>query len=211
MVAGASIVDPARIDIRGNLSCGRDVRIDVGCIFEGDVTLADGVQVGPYCVLRDVQVGTGTRIEPYSCLVEASVGVECRIGPYARIRPGTALDDEVHVGNFVEVKASTLGRGSKANHLAYIGDSAVGSGVNYGAGSITANYDGAHKHRTVIRDRASIGSNCVLVAPVEVGEGATIGAGSVIAQDAPPGVLTVARARQVSIEGWQRPVKPRKE
>jgi len=208
---GASIVDPARIDIRGSLRCGRDVRIDVGCVFEGDVTLADDVEVGPYCVLRDVSVGAGTRIEPYSYLVDATVGSACRIGPYARIRPGSTLDDEVHVGNFVEVKASRMGRGSKANHLAYIGDSTVGGGVNYGAGSITANYDGAHKHHTVIRDRVSIGSNCVLVAPVEVGEGATIGAGSVIAQDAPAGVLTVARARQVTIEGWQRPVKPKKE
>jgi bifunctional UDP-N-acetylglucosamine pyrophosphorylase/glucosamine-1-phosphate N-acetyltransferase len=210
MREGASIVDPARVDIRGNLRCGQDVRIDVGCVFEGDVSLADNVQVGPYCVLRDVRVGAGTRIEPYSHLVDATVGSECRIGPYTRIRPGSTLDDEVHVGNFVEIKASTLGRGSKANHLAYVGDSTVGANVNYGAGSITANYDGAHKHHTVIRDRASIGSNCVLVAPVEVGEGATIGAGSVIAQDAPPGVLTVARARQVSIEGWQRPVKPKK-
>jgi len=207
---GASIVDPARIDIRGRLACGRDVRIDVGCVFEGDVTLADDVTVGPYSILRDVTVGAGTSIEPYSFIVEATVGAQCRIGPYARIRPGTALDDEVHVGNFVEVKASRIGRGSKANHLAYVGDTTVGSGVNYGAGSITANYDGAHKHRTVIRDRVSIGSNCVLVAPVEVGEGATIGAGSVIAQNAPPGVLTVARARQVSIEGWQRPVKEKK-
>jgi bifunctional UDP-N-acetylglucosamine pyrophosphorylase/glucosamine-1-phosphate N-acetyltransferase len=207
---GASIVDPARIDIRGNLQCARDVRIDVGCVFEGDVTLAEDVDIGPYCVLRNVRVGAGTRIEPYSYVGEATIGADCRIGPYARIRPGSALDDEVHVGNFVEVKASRMGRGSKANHLAYIGDSTVGGGVNYGAGSITANYDGAHKHQTVIRDRASIGSNCVLVAPVEVGEGATIGAGSVIAQDAPPGVLTVARARQVTIEGWQRPVKPKK-
>ena len=208
---GASIVDPARIDIRGNLACGQDVRIDVGCVFEGEVTLADGVEIGPYCVLRDVRIGAGTRIEPYSYLADATVGAQCRIGPYARIRPGSALDDEVHVGNFVEVKASRMGRGSKANHLAYIGDATVGGGVNYGAGSITANYDGAHKHHTVIRDRASIGSNCVLVAPVEVGEGATIGAGSVIAQDAPAGVLTVARARQVSVEGWQRPAKIKKE
>ena len=211
MREGASIVDPARIDIRGHLRCGRDVRIDVGCVFEGDVTLGDDVSVGPYCVLRNVTVGAQTTIEPYSHLVDAAIGAQCRIGPYARVRPGSALDDEVHIGNFVEVKASRLGRGSKANHLAYIGDTTVGGGVNFGAGSITANYDGAHKHHTVIRDRASIGSNCVLVAPVEVGEGATIGAGSVIAQDAPAGVLTVARARQVSIEGWQRPAKAKKK
>ena len=211
MREGVSIVDPARIDIRGNLSCGQDVRIDVGCVFEGDVTLAEGVQVGPYCVLRNVQVGVGTQLEPYCYLVETTVGSHCRVGPFARTRPGSALDDEVHIGNFVEVKASRIGRGSKANHLAYIGDCTVGSGVNYGAGSIVANYDGAHKHKTVIHDRASIGSNCVLVAPVVVGEGATIGAGSVIAQDAPPGVLTVARARQVTITSWQRPVKSKKE
>ncbi len=208
---GVSIVDPARIDIRGNLQCGRDVRIDVGCVFEGDVTLAEGASIGPYCVLRDVTVGARTSIEPFTFLVETTVGAECRIGPYARTRPGTTLDDEVHVGNFVEVKASRIGRGSKANHLAYIGNTTVGAGVNYGAGSIVANYDGAHKHHTVIHDRVSIGSNCVLVAPVEVGEGATIGAGSVIAQDAPPDTLTVARARQVTIVGWQRPVKAKKE
>ena len=211
MREGASIVDPARIDIRGELRCGRDVRIDVGCVFEGDVTLGDDVVVGPYCVLRDVTVGARTCIEPFTFLVETTVGAQCRIGPFARTRPGTTFDDDVHIGNFVEVKASRLGRGSKANHLAYIGDTTVGGGVNYGAGSITANYDGAHKHQTVIRDRANIGSNCVLVAPVEVGEGATIGAGSVIAQDAPAGVLTVARARQVSIEGWQRPAKSDKK
>jgi len=211
MREGASIVDPARIDIRGNFTCGQDVRIDVGCVFEGEVSLADDVEIGPYCVLRDVRVGAGTRIEPFCHLVDATVGAQCRIGPFARIRPGSALDDEVHVGNFVEVKASRMGRASKANHLAYIGDSTVGGGVNYGAGSITANYDGAHKHHTVIRDGASIGSNCVLVAPVVVGEGATIGAGSVIAQDAPPGVLTVARARQVTVQGWQRPVKTKKQ
>ena len=208
---GVSIVDPARIDIRGNLQCGRDVRIDVGCVFEGDVTLAEGASIGPYCVLRDVTVGAQTSIEPFTFLVETTVGAECRIGPYARTRPGTTLDDEVHVGNFVEVKASRIGRGSKANHLAYIGNTTVGAGVNYGAGSIVANYDGAHKHHTVIHDRVSIGSNCVLVAPVEVGEGATIGAGSVIAQDAPPDTLTVARARQITIAGWQRPVKVKKE
>jgi bifunctional UDP-N-acetylglucosamine pyrophosphorylase/glucosamine-1-phosphate N-acetyltransferase len=207
MRQGVTLCDPARIDIRGNLTCGRDVRIDVGCVIEGDVALGDDVSVGPYCVLRNVNIARGTAIEPFSYLVDATVGADCRIGPYARLRPGATLADDVHIGNFVEVKASTLGRGAKANHLAYIGDTTVGSGVNYGAGSITANYDGAHKHRTVIGDRASIGSNCVLVAPVTVGEGATIGAGSVIAQNAPPGVLTVARARQVSIEGWQRPAK----
>jgi bifunctional UDP-N-acetylglucosamine pyrophosphorylase/glucosamine-1-phosphate N-acetyltransferase len=207
---GVTIVDPVRIDIRGDLRCGQDVRIDVGCVFEGDVTIGEGATIGADRVLRDVSVGARTSIEPFTFLVETSVGADCRNGPYARTRPGTVLDDRVHIGNFVEVKASRMGEGSKANHLAYIGDATVGAGVNYGAGSIVANYDGANKHRTVIRDRASIGSNCVLVAPVEVGEGATIGAGSVIAQDAPSGVLTVARARQVSIEGWQRPVKVKK-
>ena len=166
--------------------------------------------IGPYCVLSDVQVGAGTSIEPFSYLADAIVGANCRIGPYARLRPGTKLADDVHVGNFVEVKASSLGRGSKANHLAYVGNTVVGSHVNYGAGAITANYDGAHKHQTIIGDRAIIGSNCVLVAPVTVGAGATIGAGSVIARDAPADALTVARAEQISVPGWQRPEKPPK-
>ncbi len=211
MVRGVSLADPARIDVRGALDCGRDVRIDVGYVFEGDVSLGDDVTIGPYCVLRDVTIAaTGTAIEAFSHLADATVGENCRIGPYARLRPGATLAEDVHIGNFVEVKASTLGRGAKANHLAYIGDTDIGSAVNFGAGSITANYDGANKHRTVIGDHASIGSNCVLVAPVSVGAGATIGAGSVIAQDAPAGVLTVARARQVTIPGWQRPAKPPK-
>jgi len=204
---GVTLADPARFDVRGSLTCGRDVTIDVGCVFEGNVALADGVSIGPYCVLRDVALGAGTVVEAYSHLVDAQVGAGCRIGPYARLRPGASLAEDVHIGNFVEVKASTLGKGSKANHLAYIGDTTVGAGVNYGAGSITANYDGAHKHHTVIGDRASIGSNCVLVAPVTVGAGATIGAGSVIAQEAPADKLTVARARQTTIPTWQRPVK----
>jgi bifunctional UDP-N-acetylglucosamine pyrophosphorylase / glucosamine-1-phosphate N-acetyltransferase len=207
MAAGTTLADPARIDIRGTLTCGRDVRIDVGCVFEGEVTLADGVEVGPYCVLRDVAVGAGTVIGAYSHFDDAAVGAHCRIGPYARLRPGAALEQDVHVGNFVEIKASKLGRGSKANHLAYIGDATVGANVNYGAGAIVANYDGANKHATVIGDNASIGSNCVLIAPVTIGEGATIGGGSTIAQDAPAGELTVARAKQVTIAGWQRPAK----
>jgi bifunctional UDP-N-acetylglucosamine pyrophosphorylase/glucosamine-1-phosphate N-acetyltransferase len=207
MAAGTTLADPARIDIRGTLVCGRDVSIDVGCVFEGEVTLADGVTVGPYCVLRDVAIGEGTAIAAFSHLESATVGARCRIGPYARLRPGAALEEDVHVGNFVEVKASTLGRGAKANHLAYIGDSRVGARVNFGAGSITANYDGVNKHATTIGDNASIGSNCVLVAPVTIGEGATIGGGSTITQDAPAGQLTVARARQQTIAAWQRPVK----
>jgi bifunctional UDP-N-acetylglucosamine pyrophosphorylase/glucosamine-1-phosphate N-acetyltransferase len=209
-LAGTTVVDPARIDIRGDLRCGRDVTIDVGCVFEGRVEIADGAVVGPYCVLRDVSVGRGTRIEAYSHLDGATIGDDARIGPFARLRPGTRLADEVHIGNFVEVKASELGVGSKANHLAYIGDARVGSRVNYGAGSITANYDGANKHRSTIGDDVHVGSNCVLVAPITVGDGATIGGGSTIVHEAPAGQLTVARAKQVSIARWQRPRKKTK-
>jgi bifunctional UDP-N-acetylglucosamine pyrophosphorylase/glucosamine-1-phosphate N-acetyltransferase len=207
LAAGITLADPDRIDVRGTLSCGRDVGIDVGCVFEGHVQLDEGAQVGPYCVLRDVIVGRGTHIEAFCHIEGADIGDHARIGPYARLRPGAALEDEVHVGNFVEIKASTLGRGAKANHLAYVGDAQVGAGVNYGAGAITANYDGANKHRTVIGDNVHVGSNCVLIAPVEIGSGATIGGGSTIVDDVPPGTLTVARARQVTIPGWQRPRK----
>ena len=207
MIAGTSIADPERIDVRGSLTCERDVTIDVGCVFEGDVHLGDRASVGPYCVLRDVSVGPGTRIEAYSHLDSASIGRDCRIGPYARLRPGTKLAEEVHIGNFVEVKASTLGAASKANHLAYIGDATVGSRVNYGAGAITANYDGANKHRSIIGDDVHVGSNCVLIAPITIDPGATIGGGSTITGEAPAGKLTVARARQVVVEEWQRPRK----
>jgi bifunctional UDP-N-acetylglucosamine pyrophosphorylase/glucosamine-1-phosphate N-acetyltransferase len=207
MAAGTTLADPARIDIRGTLTCGRDVQIDVGCVFEGDVVLADGVVIGPYCVLRNVIIGAGTAVAAFSNLEDSTVGANCRIGPYARLRPGTALAEDVHIGNFVEVKASKLGRGTKANHLAYIGDATVGAGVNYGAGAIVANYDGANKHATIIGDNVHIGSNCVLIAPVTIGEGATIGGGSTIAQDAPPRELTVARARQLTVAGWRRPTK----
>jgi bifunctional UDP-N-acetylglucosamine pyrophosphorylase/glucosamine-1-phosphate N-acetyltransferase len=207
LTAGTWIADPARIDVRGELACGRDVRIDVGCVFEGSVTLADDVAIGAYCVLRDVAVGPGTAVLPFSQLEDATIGARCRIGPYSRLRPGAALDDEVHVGNFVEIKASTLGHGAKANHLAYIGDADVGRNVNYGAGSITANYDGANKHRTVIADDVHVGSNCVLVAPLTIGRGATIGGGSTIVRGAPEGELTLTRARQISVAGWQRPAK----
>ena len=207
MLAGTSILDPARIDIRGELACGRDVTIDIGCIFEGTVRLDDGASVGPYCVLRDVTVGPGTRIEAFSHFDSAAIGRNCRIGPYARLRPGTKLAEDVHIGNFVEVKASTLGAGSKANHLAYVGDAVLGSRVNFGAGSITANYDGANKHQSIIGDDVHVGSNCVLVAPITIGDGATIGGGSTIVQEAPPGQLTVARPRQVSIARWKRPRK----
>ena len=207
MLAGTTIVDPARIDIRGELACGRDVTIDVGCIFEGTVRIEDGATIGPYCVLRDVTVGPGTRIEAFCHFDSALIGRNCRIGPYARLRPGTNLAEDVHIGNFVEVKASTLGAGSKANHLAYVGDAILGSRVNYGAGSITANYDGANKHPSIIGDDVHVGSNCVLVAPITIGAGATIGGGSTIVKEAPAGQLTVARAQQVSIARWHRPRK----
>ena len=207
MLAGASIVDPARIDIRGELTCGRDVTIDVGCVFEGAVRLADGATIGPYCVLRDTTVGPGSRIEAFSHFDSAAIGRNCRIGPYARLRPGTNLAEDVHIGNFVEVKASTLGAGSKANHLAYVGDAVLGSRVNFGAGSITANYDGANKHQSIIGDDVHVGSNCVLVAPITIGDGATIGGGSTVIREAPAGQLTVARTRQVTIARWQRPRK----
>ena len=205
--AGVTLVDPERIDIRGTLECGADVAIDAGCVFEGAVRLADNVAIGSCCVLKNVTVGPGAQILPFSHLEGATVGANCRVGPYARLRPGAALAADVHIGNFVEVKASSIGRGSKANHLAYIGDTTIGSNVNFGAGAITANYDGVNKHLTVIEDDASIGSNCVLVAPVRIGRGATIGGGSTIAKEAPANALTVARARQVSVPGWKRPVK----
>ena len=205
--AGVTLADPDRIDVRGTLACGADVTIDVGCVFEGAVRLGDGVAVGAYCVLKDVTVEAGAQILPFCHFEGATVGPKARIGPYSRLRPGAELAADVHVGNFVEVKASSIGRGSKANHLAYIGDTAIGAGVNFGAGSITANYDGANKHRTVIEDEASIGSNCVLVAPIKIGRGATIGGGSTISREAPADTLTVARPRQVSVPGWKRPVK----
>lgn len=205
--AGVTLADPARIDIRGTLQCGRDVSIDVGCVFEGEVRLGDGVIVGANCVVRDVTVGSGTRIEPFCHLDSATVGANCRLGPYARLRPQTTLADDVHIGNFVEVKASTLGTGSKANHLAYVGDSSVGRNVNIGAGTITCNYDGANKHRTVIEDDVFIGSDTQLVAPVRVGRGATIGAGTTLTKDAPPDKLTLSRAKQLTLDGWKRPVK----
>ncbi len=211
MRAGVTVLDPARIDVRGTLECGRDVVIDIGCVFEGAVRLADGVRVGAHCVLRDATVGEGSSIEPFSHLDGARIGAQARVGPFARLRPGTDLADEAHVGNFVEVKASTLGRGAKANHLAYVGDATLGAGVNFGAGSITANFDGASKHRTTIGDDAQVGSNCVLIAPVAIGAGATIGGGSTIVADAPADTLTVARARQVSIPGWRRPRKAPKQ
>ncbi len=204
---GVTLADPARIDVRGVLQCGRDVSIDVNCVFEGRVTLGDGVRVGANCVLRDVSVGPRTEVFAFSHLESSVVGARCRIGPYARLRPGADLADEVHIGNFVEIKASRLGAASKANHLAYIGDAEVGARVNVGAGTITCNYDGAEKHRTVIEDDCFIGSDATLVAPVRIARGSYIGAGSTISKDTPPGQLTVARAKQVSVPGWKPPKK----
>jgi bifunctional UDP-N-acetylglucosamine pyrophosphorylase/glucosamine-1-phosphate N-acetyltransferase len=205
--AGVTLADPARIDVRGSLECGRDVAIDVNCVFEGRVSLGDGVRVGPNCVLRNCAVGAGSEIHAFSHLEDAEVGTRCRIGPFARLRPGASLAEDVHIGNFVEVKASRLGSGSKANHLAYIGDSELGARVNVGAGTITCNYDGVAKHRTVIEDDCFIGSDATLVAPVRIAKGSYIGAGSTISKDTPAGQLTVARARQVSIPSWKPPKK----
>nr|WP_217346500.1 bifunctional UDP-N-acetylglucosamine diphosphorylase/glucosamine-1-phosphate N-acetyltransferase GlmU [Noviherbaspirillum sp. L7-7A]MBV0880929.1 bifunctional UDP-N-acetylglucosamine diphosphorylase/glucosamine-1-phosphate N-acetyltransferase GlmU [Noviherbaspirillum sp. L7-7A] len=204
---GVTLADPARIDIRGSLVCGRDVSIDVGCVFEGDVVLGDGVTIGANCVLKNVRIGDGVNIKPFCHLEEAAVGAKSVIGPYARLRPGTTLAEDVHIGNFVEVKNSQIAAGSKANHLAYVGDTTVGSRVNIGAGTITCNYDGANKLRTVIEDDAFIGSDTQLVAPVTVGRGATLGAGTTLTKDAPANSLTVSRSRQTTIEGWKRPVK----
>ncbi len=205
---GVSLADPLRLDVRGDLRCGADVRIDINCIFEGRVTLDDGVEIGPHCVLRNVEVGAGTRIEPFTHIDEATIGAGCRIGPYARIRPGTRLGEDVHIGNFVEVKNSEIAAHSKANHLSYVGDSTVGRNVNIGAGTITCNYDGTNKHRTVIEDDVHIGSDVQLVAPVTIGKGATIGAGATITQDAPPGKLTFTKAERITKTGWKRPTKP---
>jgi bifunctional UDP-N-acetylglucosamine pyrophosphorylase/glucosamine-1-phosphate N-acetyltransferase len=205
--AGVTLADPARIDVRGELACGRDVSIDVNCIFEGKVELGDQVTVGANCILRDVSVAAGTRIAPFCHLEGAEIGARCVIGPYARIRPGTQLATDVHIGNFVEVKNSEIGVGSKANHLAYVGDATIGRNVNIGAGTITCNYDGANKHRTVIEDDVFIGSDTQLVAPVIVRRGATLGAGTTLTHEAPAETLTVSRARQKSVPGWKRPVK----
>ena len=207
MQQGVTLRDPARLDVRGELSCGRDVVIDVNVVFEGKVVLQDGVQIGPNNVIRDTTIGAHTQILP-SCVIEESViGSHCRLGPFTRLRPGAEIADNVHLGNFVEIKKSRVGPGSKINHLSYVGDTTVGREVNIGAGTIVCNYDGANKHPTVIGDKAFIGSNTALVAPVTVGEGATIGAGSVITKEAPAGELTLTRVPQVTKPGWKRPVK----
>lgn len=210
MLAGVTMVDPARIDVRGNLRTGRDVFIDANVVFEGEVQLGDRVHIGPHCVLRDCRIDHDVRVQSHCVIEEASVGPGSIIGPFARLRPGAALAAEVHIGNFVEVKNSSLAVGAKANHLAYVGDATVGARVNIGAGTIIANYDGANKHHTTIGDDAHTGSNSVLVAPITVGEGATIGAGSTVTRSVPAGKLTVARAKQMTLDGWKRPKKVRK-
>ena len=210
MEAGVRLADPARFDVRGELVCGRDVFIDVNCVFEGKVVLDEAVEVGPNCVIRNARIGAGTKLAAYTHIEDAVVGPDGRIGPFARLRPGTELAEDVHVGNFVEIKKSTIAAHSKANHLAYIGDAIIGSRVNVGAGTITCNYDGANKFQTIIEDDAFIGSDTQLVAPVRVGRGATLGAGTTLTKDAPAETLTISRAKQLSIPGWKRPVKIKK-
>ena len=215
MEQGVRLADPARLDVRGTLTCAQDVSIDVNCVFEGQVSLGEGVHIGPHCFIKNVQIAAGAVIHPFTHIEGGAagskdaieVGAGSLIGPFARLRPGAKLGAEVHIGNFVEVKNSTLAKGAKANHLAYLGDATVGERVNYGAGSITANYDGANKHRTVIEADVHIGSNCVLIAPLTIGAGGTVGGGSTLTKDTPPLSLTVARARQVSIANWKRPAK----
>ncbi|MGH8317109.1 MAG: bifunctional UDP-N-acetylglucosamine diphosphorylase/glucosamine-1-phosphate N-acetyltransferase GlmU [Steroidobacteraceae bacterium] len=210
MRAGVTVIDPARLDVRGSVEAGRDVTLDVNVVLEGRVSLGDRTRIGAGCVIRDSEIGADTQILPYSVIDAAVIGASCRIGPFARIRPTTVLDREVHVGNFVEVKNSRMGPDSKANHLSYVGDAQVGERVNIGAGTIIANYDGANKHRTVIEDDVHTGSNSVLVAPITIGAGATVAAGSTVANQVPAGKLTLARARQTTIEGWKRPTKQKK-
>lgn len=207
---GVTLMDPARIDVRGELICGRDVTIDVGCVFEGRVELADGVRIGAHCVLVNATVGAGANIKPFCHIEDATIGAASQIGPYARLRPGTTLGEDVHIGNFVEVKNSTVAAHSKANHLAYVGDATIGSRVNIGAGVITCNYDGANKFRTVIEDDVFVGSDTQLIAPVTVGKGATLAAGTTLTKDAPAGKLTISRSKQVTIDSWKRPVKIKK-
>ena len=211
MESGVRIADAARFDLRGSLECGQDVSIDVGCVFEGSVKLAEDVRIGAHCVIANCTIASGAVIAPFTHIdggkEGATVGAGAMIGPFARLRPGAVLAEDVHIGNFVEVKNSTMAKGSKANHLAYLGDATVGERVNYGAGAITANYDGANKHRTVIEADVHVGSNCVLIAPVTLGAGGTIGGGSTITKDTPPGALSVARGKQITIDNWQRPIK----
>ncbi|WP_011296419.1 bifunctional UDP-N-acetylglucosamine diphosphorylase/glucosamine-1-phosphate N-acetyltransferase GlmU [Cupriavidus necator] len=208
---GVTLADPARIDVRGELTCGRDVSIDIGCVFEGRVHLGDGVQIGANCVIRNSSIDAGAQVQPFCHIDSAKIGADGRIGPYARLRPGTELGEDVHIGNFVEVKNSQVAAHSKANHLAYVGDATVGARVNIGAGTITCNYDGANKFRTVIEDDVFIGSDTQLVAPVTVRRGATIGAGTTLTKEAPADKLTLSRAKQMTLDAWQRPVKKAKQ
>lgn len=207
MLGGVTLLDPERFDLRGNLIAGEDVEIDLNVLLEGEVVLGDNVRIGAHSVVRNCRIAAGTEIREHCVIENAVIGPDCIIGPFARIRPETELAAAVHIGNFVEIKKSQVGEGSKINHLSYVGDSTVGADVNIGAGTITCNYDGANKHRTVIEDRAFIGSDTQLVAPVTVGAGATIGAGSTITRDAPPETLTLSRNKQISLQGWQRPEK----
>ena len=207
---GVTIVDPARLDIRGEVDIGRDVSLDVNVILEGKVVIAEGANIGPNCVIKDAEIGPDSEIHANTVIEQATVGAGCRIGPYARLRPGTTLAEDVHIGNFVEVKNTRVGRRSKANHLTYLGDSQVGKDVNVGAGTITCNYDGAEKHTTVIEDGVFVGSGVELVAPITVHAGATIGAGATVTKDVASGVLSVNRGRQTTIENWARPTKKKK-
>ena len=207
MEQGVSFADPARVDIRGNLACGENVFIDINAVFEGQVSLGDNTRIEPNNVIRDSEIGSGTVIHPNCHIERAKTGNDCKIGPFSRLRPGAELANRVHIGNFVEVKKSTIADGSKVNHLTYIGDTSIGTGVNVGAGTITCNYDGADKHRTIIGDHAFIGSGVELVAPLEIGAGATIGAGSTICKPAPAGKLTLERSRQMTVAGWERPTR----
>lgn len=204
---GVTLADPARFDVRGHLHCGRDVFIDIGCVFAGEVRLGDGVHVGPHCVIRDAEIAAGTRIDAYTHIDDARVAEGARIGPYARLRPGAEIGPQAHVGNFVEIKKTRLGRASKANHLAYLGDAIIGERVNIGAGTITCNYDGVNKSQTIIEDDAFIGSDTQLVAPVRVGQGATVGAGTTLTRDAAAQALTLSRSEQRTVEGWRRPTR----
>ena len=211
LLAGVTLADPARIDVRGTLTVGKDVEIDVGCVFEGEVYLGDGVKMGPYCVLKNTSIEAGANIAAFTHAESAQIGPHSKIGPYARLRPGADLSEQVHIGNFVEVKNVTIGKGSKVNHLSYVGDAKIGANVNIGAGTITCNYDGANKYQTIIEDDVFVGSDTQLVAPVTLGKGATIAAGSTITKDAPADQLTFCRAKdQKSIPNWKRPVKKSK-
>ncbi|AOA59766.1 bifunctional UDP-N-acetylglucosamine diphosphorylase/glucosamine-1-phosphate N-acetyltransferase GlmU [Acinetobacter larvae] len=210
MRQGVHLIDPTRFDLRGQLEAGQDVRIDINVVIEGHCVFGDGVEIGPGCIIKNSHIAAGSKIQAYSILDQAQVGVAAQIGPFARLRPGTVLSDEVHIGNFVEVKNSKIGLASKANHFTYLGDTDIGADCNIGAGTITCNYDGAHKHRTVIDDQVFIGSNSSLVAPLHIGEGATVGAGSVITHDVEPHALAFERAKQLSKTNYQRPQKAKK-